>query len=246
MAAGGGKDNTADAPSPVVAAFLEEAEKATIELGKELDRMRKSAARSQTTPQFCFFDANGDKAEGELELVIMEAILNDCDDQKEEIMLATVWGELVFLESQIEKQALDDRECIAHALEVALVRREAHVIKTLLDFGARCEYVILDNLFVAANNKYKVGEKTSHTPWPDSAPVDGAEAPAKAEASTSATRAAGSLWKSVADSVVSAPRWSQGPGSGLLGTSGGGNVATNTVPRGKSLPADHPLATRGR
>ena len=35
--------------------------------------------------------------------VSLKAILNDCDDQKEEIMLATVWGELVFLETQIEK-----------------------------------------------------------------------------------------------------------------------------------------------
>jgi len=61
---------------------------------------------SNSTAQLSFFSSNKDAGSNNpdnLDLSLQAALLNDCNDPKEEMLLAVAWGEPLILQEQLEK-----------------------------------------------------------------------------------------------------------------------------------------------
>ena len=103
-----------------------------------------------------FFSAETDEQQ-DLDLAVQAALLKDCKNSAEELMLAVAWGDPVTLRAQLEKaQAEDDETSKRHsrALEVALINTDLPTVELLLNFKAPPADVRLERLFCDRLNRY--------------------------------------------------------------------------------------------
>ena len=67
--------------------------------------------------------------EKSLDMVGLEAILSDCEETMDAIMLAVQWGEPAIIQNQLDASKAHDSAGLARAFEEALRRRNAEVVK---------------------------------------------------------------------------------------------------------------------
>ena len=101
-------------------------------------------------------------SDGNVEDVLLEAMLNSCDTMEEELLLAVTWGETDILERLLERGDIDSATK-AVALEAALTRADAKTLATLIDFGAQPGLINPARLFCRHLNVYQI----SNEMWTD-------------------------------------------------------------------------------
>ena len=82
----------------------------------------------------------------QLDYVIMNAVLSDCEKTADAIMYAVMWGEPSIIQSQLQNSSAADPQGLARALEAALIKgtdskTAEKVVKVLIDFKADARHV---------------------------------------------------------------------------------------------------------
>ena len=112
----------------------------------EIKRMGEEPTGANRTGQLSFF-STADDMDKSLDMVILEAILSDCEKTTDAIMLAVQWGEPAIIQNQLDASKTHDPVGLARAFEEALRLRNAEVIKVLIAFNADPSRVRLNRLF---------------------------------------------------------------------------------------------------
>ena len=77
---------------------------------------------------------------------ILSAILSDCENTAEKINHAVRWRNAAVIRTQLDKSSETDPHGIAKAFQGALKGRDRSVIKTLIKYNIKVEYVSLESL----------------------------------------------------------------------------------------------------
>ena len=82
----------------------------------------------------------------QLDFVIMNAVLSDCEKTADAIMYAVMWGEPSIIQSQLQNSSAADPQGLARALQAALIKgtdskTAEKVVKVLIDFKADARHV---------------------------------------------------------------------------------------------------------
>ncbi|KAL1507768.1 hypothetical protein AB1Y20_007378 [Prymnesium parvum] len=105
-------------------------------------------------PRLSFLELNVDDidAENVVDLTLTQAILNKCNDGIEQVMLSVAWGDLGILEEVLEKTAAHSTMGMSMALQLALLRSDARMVETLIDFNASPRFFDLERFFTQDRN----------------------------------------------------------------------------------------------
>ncbi len=120
---------------------------------------------ANTTRQLAFFTLSTDvEFRNDLGLAIQKAMMNDCPNVNEELLLSVVWGEPGILQQKLEESqasaaalgegAVVDKER-RDLLELAMARKDVPVARTLLAFMNEPTFLTLDHLFEERFNRYR-------------------------------------------------------------------------------------------
>lgn len=114
------------------------------------------------TEQLTFFHTGSD-AEGrdnELDVVLLEAILSDCERTIDAIMYAVRWGEPSIISTQLESSKERDPLGLARALELAVIASSQEhasseeVVRVLVEANVDTRLIRYDRLFTPAHDRF--------------------------------------------------------------------------------------------
>ena len=110
---------------------------------------------ANSVPQLSFYSTH-DELEKSLEMVVLDAILSDCEKTSDAIMLAVKWRQPSVIHSQLELSSTHDPGGLGRAFEQALVLKNADAVKVLIQYNVDAGRVRLDSLFVDALDRYHI------------------------------------------------------------------------------------------
>ena len=127
------------------------------ELLPRIKELGHSSDNANNTQHLTFFKpsaSNDDEEDSntELDVVILEAILSDCESVVDAIMHAVRWSQPAVIDNQLQRTKDIASDGLVRALQSALLvgaydMDAERVVKTLIDYNADCRLVDFDKLF---------------------------------------------------------------------------------------------------